>query len=268
MDSDPPFVDIHCHLVPAIDDGAADWETSLEMAWMAVDEGIETIIATPHQMGEYRHNTGDKIRAQVHRLQESLDHAGVPLRVLPGGDVRIDPELVALVSSGEVMTLADKHQHVLLELPHETYIPLQPLIAGLDACGIQSILSHPERNQGILADPTLVDRLIDGGCLMQITANSITGRFGDQPRKLAEKMICEHNVHFIATDAHTTRSRRPEIIPAFNRTCDLVGIELATTWCCHNPRRVVDGQPVPLKNHLPGGSKNHNWRSWLGLKSA
>ena len=84
------FVDIHCHLLPSIDDGAKSWEDSLAMAQMAVADGTELIIATPHQLGSYGHNTGDVIRAKVAELNSLLEQKSIPLKVLPGGDVRID----------------------------------------------------------------------------------------------------------------------------------------------------------------------------------
>src|SRR5690242_10241412 len=145
-----PFVDIHCHLTPGIDDGAKDWEQSLEMARMAVADGIGVMICTPHQLGNFSSNSGEIIRTRVAELQSFLDEHKVPLRVLPGADVRIESDLVNRVRRGEVVSLADRRKHVLLELPHELYIPLDRLLEELNSAGMVGILSHPERNQGIL----------------------------------------------------------------------------------------------------------------------
>src|SRR5689334_3371145 len=116
-----PFVDIHCHLVPGIDDGAQNWDDTLAMARMASEDGIGTIVVTPHQLGSYRCNVGDEIRRRTAELQSVLDEHHIDLQVLPGGDVRIESDLVSLVRQGEVMSLADHRKHVLLELPHEMY---------------------------------------------------------------------------------------------------------------------------------------------------
>ena len=94
MSKPEPFVDIHCHLVPGIDDGARNWDETLEMARMAARDGISTIIVTPHQLGGYRCNTGPLIQERTEELQKVLDEHGIPLQVLPGGDVRVDIDLV------------------------------------------------------------------------------------------------------------------------------------------------------------------------------
>jgi len=245
-----PFVDIHCHLLPGIDDGAADLETSLAMAQMAVDEGIETLVATPHQLGNFAHNRGADIRRAVADLQKKLATAAVPLRILPGGDVRIEPELVALVRRGEVLTLADRGRHVLLELPHELYVPLEPILDELDRAGLVGILSHPERNQGILRRPAVCGPLVDRGCLLQMTAGSLLGSFGPASGQLAEMLLTDGLVHFLATDAHGIRGRRPRMRAAFERAAELVGYEHAVSLCCGNPARVAAGEDV-----VPGRSR-------------
>ncbi|MFP6675716.1 MAG: CpsB/CapC family capsule biosynthesis tyrosine phosphatase, partial [Pirellulaceae bacterium] len=110
----PPFFDIHCHLAPGIDDGSKSWDDSLAMARMAERDGIGTVVCTPHQLGTYRHNRGTEIRALVAELQTTLQSAGLGLKVLPGADVRIEPDMISLIKSGEVLTLADGGIFVLL----------------------------------------------------------------------------------------------------------------------------------------------------------
>jgi len=239
------FVDIHCHLVPGIDDGARDASESLAMALLAVDEGIETVVVTPHQLGNFAHNSGDAIRVRTIELQELLDANGVPLKVLPGGDVRIDAGMVDQVLAGEVMSLADHRKHVLLELPHELYLPLEPLLEELARQGMVGILSHPERNQGILKQPSLVEPLIQAGCLMQVTAGSLLGTFGPASQALAEQMCRRGQVHFLATDAHGPKARRPRMREAYKRAAELAGEEAANLWCRDYPQRVAQGRAVP-----------------------
>lgn len=239
------FVDIHCHLLPGIDDGAADWDESLAMARMAVDEGTTTIIATPHQLGSFSRNDGEEIRRRTAELQQRLNDADVPLRVLPGADVRIEDDLVSRLTSGDVLTLGDRGRHVLLELPHELYLPLEPLLDDLSRKGIAGILSHPERNQGILRQPDVLVPLVDAACLMQITAGSLCGTFGPQCQELAEWMLSQGLVHFVATDAHGPRRRRPLMCRAYERVCELAGEEAAADLCGRNPALVAEGRQVP-----------------------
>lgn len=258
------FVDIHCHLLPAIDDGSTDWETTLAMARMAVEDGIETIIVTPHQLGNFAHNQGDDIRARTAQLQEVLDDHSISLRVMPGGDVRIEDGMIEKLVSGEVMSLGDLRRHVLLELPHELYFPLEGVLASLRRHGMIGILSHPERNRGLLQEPALLPKLVDAGCLMQVTAGSLMGTFGPDSQRLAEWMLGEGLVHFLATDAHGPKSRRPLMGRAAERVTKLAGAQTADDLCRHNPALVARGQPVPSGRRAPAGRKG--WRGFFSSK--
>lgn len=245
MSDSLPLVDIHCHLLPGIDDGATDRRESLGMARMAVSDGITTTVVTPHQLGSYGQNLGPAIRAECDALRSLLDEHDVPLRVLPGADVRIEPEMIAKIRSGEVVTLADRRRHVLLELPHELYLPLDGLLDELRSAGLVGILSHPERNLGILDQPQVVPLLVEAGCLMQVTAGSLVGTFGRRIKHLAEQLVREGLVHFLATDAHGTKARRPLLRRAFDRVVELADESAARDLCCDYPARVVAGDDVP-----------------------
>lgn len=238
------FVDIHCHLLPGIDDGARDWEESLAMAQLAADDGTTTVVATPHQLGSFAQNRGSEIRRLVAELQTRLTAAGIPLTVLPGADVRIEPDMFDRLASGDVLTLGDHRRHVLLELPHDLYLPLEPIVATLARRQMVGILSHPERNEGIMRCPEVVGPLVESGCLLQITAGSLCGAFGDECRSLAEWLIGEGFAHFVATDAHGVRSRRPLMHRAFERVAELTDDHTATDLCCTNPAAVAAGQGV------------------------
>jgi protein-tyrosine phosphatase len=255
------FADIHCHLLPGIDDGSPDLETSLAMARMAVDDGIHTVIATPHQLGNFSHNLGDDIRARCLELQQFLDTHNISLEVMPGGDVRIEDGMVEKLVSGEVMTLGDHGVHVLLELPHELYFPLEPVLAALERHSITGILSHPERNQGIMRDTSMLEPLVENGCLMQVTAGSLMGTFGSRSQELGEWMLEEGLVHFIATDAHGIKSRRPLMNRAYDRVAELVGENTAADLCSINPELVALGKPVA------GGMRTRQRRGWSGFFS-
>jgi protein-tyrosine phosphatase len=252
MSAIEPFVDIHCHLLPGIDDGAEDVQEALGMARMAVTDGIGTVVVTPHQLGNYRHNGGALVRARTAELQRLLVEHQIPLRVLPGADVRIEVDMLALVRRGDVLTLADRRRHVLLELPHELYMPLEPLLAELRSARLVGILSHPERNLGLLEDPRPVRRLVDAGCLMQVTAGSLLGTFGEPIKKLAESLVAQGLVHFVSTDAHGLKSRRPVMHKAFECVAKLTDWERAIDLCCRFPALVAEGGTVPqgrMKSH-------------------
>jgi protein-tyrosine phosphatase len=258
------FVDIHCHLLPGIDDGAKDWDDSLAMSALAVSEGASVAIATPHQLGNFGQNRGDAIRQLIAELQERLRAARIPLQVLPGADVRIEPGMCERLISGDVLSLGDHRRHVLLELPHELYLPLEPVLDELNRHGMVGILSHPERNEGILRSPEVVASVVDHGCLMQVTAGSICGTFGPDCQDLSEWLLMEGLVHFVATDAHGPRSRRPLMQRAFDRVVELTSESMAIELFADNPAAVAEGQGVPAGRRPAFRRK----RSWFTRKSA
>jgi protein-tyrosine phosphatase len=255
-----PFVDIHCHLLPGLDDGAATLDEAIAMAATALADGIETIVATPHQMGPYMRNSGAAIVAAVGQFQAVLDQRGLPLRVLPGADVRIVPELTRKIRTGDILTIANRRRHVLLELPHDVFIPFDGVLAELRAAGVAGILSHPERNQGIRRQPESLRALADAGCLLQVTAMSLTGGFGREIQRFSEWMLGRGLVHFVSTDAHETRHRTAVLRGAFDRVVALAGRETAVRLCCRNPAAVAAGC------NLASPSQQHHvptWRKWL-----
>jgi protein-tyrosine phosphatase len=266
-----PFADIHCHLVPGIDDGSKSPEESLEMAKIASREGIETVICTPHQLGNYSANTGDLIRQRVAALQQLLDSEGIHLRVLPGADVRIEDTMFDGLRDGSVLSLGDHRQHVLLELPHELYLPIIPILERLSSLGMDSILSHPERNQGILREPHHVVELVQNGCLMQVTTASLVGSFGPTCQQFSEWMLTNGLVHFMATDAHGPQARRPLMRRCYERVRELVGAATAEAICCVHPAAVVEGRqfhaPRPARRPTsPAGSGRRS--GWFGLRKS
>jgi protein-tyrosine phosphatase len=238
------FTDIHCHIVPGIDDGATDLAESIAMARMAAADGTKSVVATPHQLGNNSHVTANAIREGVAALQAAVDHEGIGVSVVPGADVRIEPELPKLLKQGKVVTLADRGKHVLLELPHDTYIPLEPILAALDKQGLVGILSHPERNRGIIKHPEVMEDVVAAGGLLQITAGSLTGGFGPSPQRIAEYCVENRLIHFIASDAHDTKKRPFGMQAAYDAICDVADEHLANLVCCENPARVVAGGDV------------------------
>lgn len=239
------FADIHSHFLPGIDDGSKSWEDSLAMARQAVAEGIHLAVMTPHQLGNYSATTGDSIRDLTKQFQRHLVEHGIPLQVLPGADVRIDSDMIERLKSGDCLTIGDSGKYVLLELPHEIYQPLEPVLDSLHRIDMTGVLSHPERNQGILRNPSVLPDLIARGCLMQLTADSVAGVFGPTPQKLCDMMLQNGWVHAIATDAHSPRSRRPRMQAAYNHAVNLCGQAYADTICSAIPNAIAWGQRCP-----------------------
>jgi len=251
------LIDLHCHILPGIDDGAGDRAEALAMARLAVADGIATIVATPHQLGPFAHNRGDSIRAAAAAFQLLLEEEQVTLRILPGAELRIEPgmveaELAARLASGELLTLANQGRHVLLDLPERVYVPLDRLLVELAAAAFVPILAHPERNREILARPEILPPLVQAGCLLQVTAGSLLGEFGDEVRHVADRLVQQGVVQFVASDAHHIHFRKPLLAEAFAHLAQLAGVDAAERLCHENPAAVAAGQPISALNPTIG----------------
>ncbi len=243
-------------MVPGIDDGSANLAESITMVRTAFEDGTTSLIATPHQLGKNRHVSAEIIRNGVESLQTAIDADEIPVVVRPGADVRIDPELPKLLKQGKVLTLADRGKHVLLELPHDTYYPIDQLLKSLRRQGLVGILSHPERNRGIIKNPDVMWNVIEAGGLLQITAASLIGAFGASCQEIAELAVEEGLIHFIASDAHDTKHRPFGMRDAYDTICDMAGEQLADLVCSENPARVFEGDDV--KRGLAGKTERRS----------
>jgi protein-tyrosine phosphatase len=217
------MIDLHCHLLPGIDDGARDLATSLEMARMAVADGIRIQACTPHITPGIYDNEGPQIRLAVEELAGALYDAGIDLYLVTGADVHLAPRLVEGMQSGRIPTIADS-RYFLLEPPHHI-VPqrLDEVVEDLCAAGYVPVITHPERLSWIETHYSYIKRLFAAGAWIQLTAGSITGAFGSQPRYWAERMLDEGIVHLIATDAHNTGRRRPSLASARDAVATRLG---------------------------------------------
>jgi protein-tyrosine phosphatase len=261
-----PFADIHCHILPGIDDGPTNWEETLAMARLAADDGTTVIVATPHQLGSWTQNRGSEIRALAKECNDRLAAEKIPVTVLAGGEIRIEPGLLDPLVTGELVTLGDHRRHVLLELPHELYFPIDSLMQDLATRRITILLAHPERNQGLLRQPDYAVDLVDAGCLMQLTAGSIVGTMGSHAQDMAEWMITEGLVHVVSTDGHSPRVRRPLLGKAYDRICELTDVETADELCSRIPGRIAAGRTVAAGRRVVQRRRRKSW--WSFRKSA
>lgn len=236
------MIDLHCHLLPGIDDGATDLETSLEMARIAVEDGITLIACTPHQMPGYYENTAPGIRSAVVELQAQLDAAGIPLRLTTGADVHLVPDMVTGLKDGRLMTLAGG-RYFLFEPPHNTAPPrLADSVFDTMAAGFHPIITHPERLRWIEDHYDTMTLLAKSGAWMQLTAGSITGRFGKRPQYWSERMLDEGLVHLIASDAHNLRARLPKLSSAVEMVAARLGEDAAYDMVVTRPRAVIENR--------------------------
>lgn len=241
------MIDLHCHILPGIDDGAHDLAMSLDMARLFVDQGVSHVACTPHILPGLYHNTGPQIRQAVLALQSALAQSDIPLTLVTGADNHVTPDFVAGLRSGHLLTIADT-RYVLVEPPHHVAPPqLDVMFFNLLVAGYVPILTHPERLTWIEQRYDLMRQLASRGVWMQITAGSLVGRFGRRARYWAERMVDEGLVHLLATDAHDPVRRPPELAEGRRRVALRVGEREADHMVMTRPAAILlDTSPVEL----------------------
>lgn len=248
------YVDIHCHCLPGIDDGPVTLRDSLALCGALRNDGFTDVIATPHQLGRFGDdNEAAQIREQVAVLNEALGSQGIPLRTVPGGDVRVDERICRLIEDDKILTLADHGKYILLELPHEIFIDIEPLLIELSAMGIQGIISHPERHPILARQPDLLIHWLRRSAHLQVTCASLLGDFGSGPQKAAWHFLNSGWTSFVATDSHDLRGRRPRMTAAFELISTRLGRAMARQVCIENPLRVLQGKEVFFARDINAG---------------
>jgi protein-tyrosine phosphatase len=231
------MIDIHCHLLPGIDDGAKSWDITLEMCRMASEDGVTHIVATPHANFEYRYD-----RASHLALLEELRLRVPGMTFSLGCDFHLSFENIEDAMDHPERYCIGDTRYLLVELSDYSVFGLAQSLYQLQTAGVVPILTHPERNRLILGNPELLNEFAGTGCLMQITANSLTGFWGRTSQKLCETLLKKNMVHFIASDAHSLRSRPPLLSAARATAAKIVGAEAADALVNANPLAVVNNQ--------------------------
>jgi len=255
------LIDIHAHILPALDDGPKDLDMALEMARIANQDGIEKIIVTPHVIPGEFDLSKEIILAAVADFNQELKANDIALETLPGAENYLDLELVQKAKDYKLMTLNNGGKYVLIELPMQSFPQYtEQIFFELKLLGLTPILAHPERNLAIMEEPSLLYNLISKGTLAQINANSLSGAFGKTVAANA-KTFLEHNwVQFMATDCHSCGTRGPRLKEGFNIVSDLVGAEKAEELVLINPQKVINGEAIELINLREYNPSRNVWQ--------
>ena len=203
------YIDIHCHILPGIDDGSDSLETSLKMLHMADVDGISQIILTPHNKPWHKNIDHTRMRAKVDQLQDRLCQEGMDIRLYMGSELNYRNDLIEELDQGKAQTLANS-QYVLIEFdPLTDYDYIRSGVYALLMGGYYPIVAHVERYKNVCCKMNRIIELIDMGCFMQVNAGSIMGQYGLSTKQLTKKMLKQNLLHFVATDAHDLNKRRP-----------------------------------------------------------
>lgn len=247
------MIDLHCHILPGVDDGVKTEQDAIEMARVAAAEGITHIVATPHHRAHGFDNPKEAVKTLVDILNQLFKEEQVTVTVLPGQEARVYGEMIEGLEAGELLTMNDTGRYLFVEFPTNS-VPryTERLFFDLQMKGVIPVIVHPERNQEIYDNPNALYHLVKDGALSQVTAASLTGGFGNRIKKLSFDLI-EHNLaHFIASDAHNTTTRAFHLREAYGEIERQFGTD-RQFYFLENAELLIDGQnvycdePQPIK---------------------
>jgi len=232
------MIDIHSHILPNLDDGPDSLAVSLKLAGRASSQGITAMVATPHSMdGVYQCSPGE-ILDKCALLEATLEKNNIPIKIMPGSEIRLTHDIVSLYDQGLLMTLNNSSTHILLELPPMFIIDgVIHIIGQLAERGVATVIAHPERNRAIMKNLNIMSRLIYAGALMQITATSLMGGFGKSVMKICHKMIEKDVVAFIGSDIHP--GRKFMMLDAYQKIQRMAGEKTATKIFRQTPGEIM-----------------------------
>lgn len=239
------MVDLHCHILPGLDDGPDKIEESLEMAETAIADGITHVVATPHSNDRFWFDF-----AQVRRLRDELQtRIGKRLQIATGCDFHVNPENLALLRKQPRQFCINQRDYLLVEF-NEISIPpaMDRTLHEIQLSGLRLVVTHPERNVILRTHPERLRAWVRRGCFVQVTGNALTGAFGPTAQQMALQWIGEGMVHFAASDAHNNRNRPLRLRTAYDVVADRYGEAQARGLFVENPGAAVEGRDLP---HVP-----------------
>lgn len=250
-------VDIHCHILPNVDDGPKTYAESLAMGLLAKKEGISDIVVTPHALHPQFEKMKMPMRDALRQLQLIFDEHQVEINLHLGNEIRSSGELYEALEQGTVQTLGGS-RYVLIEFPHQT-VPsyADALFFDLQIEGYVPIIAHPERNQLLVTDPNRLYRFASNGVLSQVTTASVFGRFGQPIQTMSLLFLQHHLSHFVASDAHNTDVRSffwKEALDVMNRTLgrDETATIIQRNHLVLKDEVIVSPTPLPMKKTWRG----------------
>jgi protein-tyrosine phosphatase len=261
------MIDLHNHILPDLDDGSSDWEKTMTMARLAVEDGIKAIVCTPHWVPGKYENTRSVILEKVGEMREKLMENNIPLAIYPGAELRLDISLSQMIRTKELLTINDNGAYALIELPEEA-LPdqLEDFFFNLRLHNIKPILSHVERNSALHKDPMRLYRWVEAGVLTQVTSASLLEEFSKDIRDFSILLLEHRLVHVLATDAHGLRSRTPRLSEGRKIVEELMGDTVAQKLTFDTPKQIIEGKSMSTEEPVPFRERtNTSWRRFLSF---
>jgi protein-tyrosine phosphatase len=235
--------DLHCHIIPGIDDGAKDMDEALALLQIAEREGISHMVITPHINPGHFDNTSSIIQQGLSELKAASKNAGLKIQLAAAAEVRLSAEILAWAER-DMLPFIGSYQGfnvLLLEFPH-SHIPAgsDKLVKWLLSKNILPMIAHPERNRDVQSDLTKLAPFIRLDCLFQLTASSVLGDMGERSTALAIQLLKQKLFHVMATDSHNLLRRPPKLKQAAQQVSELVNADYAEQLVLHTPKRISE----------------------------
>ncbi|MBF0368305.1 MAG: capsular biosynthesis protein [Magnetococcales bacterium] len=241
------LIDLHCHIVPGIDDGAGDLREALGMARMAAGMGTGTLVTTPHINPGAFNNTPESIAQAAEAFRIKLEEAGIKLDFGHAAEVRLGPWVNTMISQGNLpcYNQTGERRYFLLEFSNQGIDPADAfLVDNILRQGYHPIIAHPERNRSVRRDLNALAPFMKMGCLSQVTAGSLSGGFGSSVARTADALLERGWVHLLASDGHGFNQRQPVLSDGVRAAAQVVGFERAKKMALDTPRAILNGEPV------------------------
>jgi protein-tyrosine phosphatase len=246
-----PLVDLHCHLLAGLDDGPAGAEEALAMCQIASIDGTRLASATAHQNEQHPGVTPERIRETCRNLAATLRANGVSLTVFPSAEVELDPTTDLRWRRRELLSVADRGEYLLIELPHGSVIDARDTLRSVCRGGVRPILAHPERCPELLHEAGRIEELIELGCLVQVSSSSVTEPASGRDARALRGWFRRGIVHVLGSDGHSAFTRPPRMADAYERIRRWAGAPVADRVCSTSGMAILNGLPLRIARPEP-----------------
>ncbi len=252
-----PLVDMHVHLLAGLDDGPRTPDDALEMCRIAFREGVRMVAATAHQNDHYPEVSPERLREATVQLVQALQKNNIKITASPNAEVMAHPDMVNSWRTDKLLSVADRRQYMLVEMPHGLFIDLRAIVLKLRELGVRPILAHPERQPELLHDAGLIEEFIRAGCLVQVSSGSITSPREHRDELALRQWFKRGIVHLLGSDGHSVHRRPPHLSKAYELIGRWSGNAVADRVCSTNGMAILQGLPFRVPDVQPVG------RSWF-----